>query len=154
MIWLFCDGFSCRSGAYSYRFWPWRVWEGMVLIRLASVRRRWGGGSIRLYSVAISSGSASSHDIKHHFAHNKTDHFSYESILCESTILAWSDIYIRQIDATYELIMIQVTFDSLCRWAPVLIAVVIIAILIGCGICCCCIPGFCFCCWQTKMDQL
>nr|XP_011412992.2 uncharacterized protein LOC105317889 [Crassostrea gigas] len=31
-------------------------------------------------------------------------------------------------------------------WAPVLIAVVIIAILIGCGICCCCIPGFCFCC--------
>ncbi|XP_062583872.1 uncharacterized protein LOC134245624 [Saccostrea cucullata] len=31
-------------------------------------------------------------------------------------------------------------------WAPVLIAIVIIAILIGCGICCCCIPGFCFCC--------
>nr|XP_022310609.1 uncharacterized protein LOC111115970 [Crassostrea virginica] len=31
-------------------------------------------------------------------------------------------------------------------WAPVLIAIVIIAVLIGCGICCCCIPGFCFCC--------
>lgn len=59
----------------------------MVLIRLVSVRRRWGEGLIRLYFVVILSGSVFLYDIKYYFVYNKMDYFLYESILCESIIL-------------------------------------------------------------------
>lgn len=54
-----------------------------------------GGGLIRLYFVVILSGSVFLYDIKYYFVYNKMDYFLYESILCESIILVWSDIYIR-----------------------------------------------------------